>query len=153
MAIEDSYNFRRVNALVTTSGVVGPDRLKDLGPERYDVVVNLLPDESEYAVENERQVVEGQGIKYVHIPVDFKNPTLAGYDRFVSALDWAKERKVHIHCAANYRVSAFYALYAESRQIWSRAEAQEFIRDLWQPEERPGWPQFIARVRARDIEA
>lgn len=147
MSIDNSYNFKRVNALITTSGIVGPNRLKDLGPERYDIVINLLPEESEYAVENEQQIVEEQGIKYIYIPVDFKNPALAKYDQFVSTLDEAKERKVHIHCAANYRVSVFYALYAESRQMWNRTEAQEFIHDLWQPEEYRGWPQFIAKVR------
>lgn len=153
MAIENSYNFKRVDALVTTSGAVGPNRLKDLGPEGYDVVINLLPNESEYAVDNEQEIVEEQGIKYVHIPVDFKNPTLADYDQFVSALEEAKERKVHIHCAANYRVSAFYALYAEARRVWSRTEAQEFINALWQPEAHPAWPEFIAKVRERNVAA
>lgn len=153
MAIENSWNFKRVDALVTTSGVVGSNRLKELGPEGYDVVINLLPNDSEYAVENEQQIVEEQGVNYAYIPVDFKNPTLSDYDQFVAALEGAKERKTHIHCAANYRVSAFYALYAESRKLWSQSEAQKFVHSLWRPEERQGWPEFIAKVRERDIGA
>lgn len=153
MAIENSYNFKRVDALVTTSGVVGRNRLKDLGLEGYDVVINLLPNDSEYAIENEQQIVEEQGVKYVYIPVNFKNPTLSDYDQFVAALEGAKERKTHIHCAANYRVSAFYSLYAESRKMWSQSEAQEFIHSLWRPLERQGWPEFMAKVRERDIGA
>ena len=147
MTIANSHNFRRVNDWVTTSGVVGAGRLEGLRAEGYDTVINLLPDESEYAVENERAIVEEQGVTYVYIPVDFNHPTLADYDQFVSATEEAKERKIHIHCAANYRVSAFYALYAESRGLWSRAEAEAFVHSLWRPQERPGWPEFIAQVR------
>ena len=150
MTIENSHNFRRVSDLVTTSGVVGPDRLKSLGLEGYAVVINLLPDESKYAAESEREITEKQGVKYVYIPVDFESPTLADYDQFVLAIEEAKGGKVHIHCAANYRASAFYALYAESRELWSRNEAEAFIQDLWQPQERPPWPEFIAEVRERD---
>ena len=149
MSIENSYNYKFVNAFVTTSGVVGANRLKDLAPEGYEVVVNLLPNESEYAVENEEQIVEAQGVKYVYIPVDFKNPTLSDYEQFVSALDQAKERKTHIHCAANYRVSVFYGLYAESRGLWSQSESEEFIQSLWSPQEAQGWPKLIAQVRER----
>lgn len=151
MAIANSYNFRRVSDLVTTSGVVGANRLKGLAPEGYEMVINLLPDNSEYAVENEADIVEAQGVEYTYIPVDFKSPTLNDYDRFAAALDKAKGRKVHIHCAANYRVSAFYALYAEATGLWNSAEAREFIQDLWQPRKYGGWPEFIAEVKKREI--
>lgn len=151
MAIANSYNFRRASDLVTTSGVVGTNRLKGLAPEGYEMVINLLPDSSEYAVENEADIVESQGVEYVYIPVDFKSPTLNDYDRFAAVLDQAKGRKVHIHCAANYRVSAFYALYAESTGLWSSAKAREFIHGLWQPQEHEGWPGFIAEVREQQI--
>jgi len=58
MTIANSYNFKRANKFVTTSGVVGASRLKGLRSEGYDAVVNLLPDESKYAVEDERKIVE-----------------------------------------------------------------------------------------------
>ena len=153
MAIANSHNFRRVSDLVTTSGVVGPNRLKGLAREGYDVVINLLPNESKYAAKSEREITEKQGLKYVYIPVDFESPTLADYNQFVLAIEEAEGGKVHIHCAANYRVSAFYALYAESRKLWSRAEAEAFIQDLWQPQERPPWPEFVAEVRRQDSSA
>jgi len=149
MAIADSYNFRRINDRLTTSGVVGEQRLKSLGAEGYDVVINLLPDECDYVVADERQLVEEQAIKYVYIPVDFIHPTLSALDQFMSVMDTEQESKVHIHCAANYRVSAFYALYAETRKLWSQAKAQDFIESLWQPEENEGWRKLIARVRER----
>lgn len=146
MAIENSYNFRRVSESLTTSGVVGPNRLKGLSAEGYQVVVNLLPGTSEYAVPGEQDIVESQGVEYVHIPVDIERPTRSDFEQFVAALERAEGKKVHIHCAANYRVSAFYALYARQRGLWDAAEAEAFILDLWEPREYPGWPEFIAEA-------
>ena len=151
MAIEDSYNFRRVNTQITTSGVVGTRRLKELAQEGYEIVINLLPNDSDDATENERQLVENQGIKYIYIPVDFKHPNLSNYDQFINALDEVKQSKVHIHCAANYRVSAFYSLYAQSRGLWDASQAQSFVQGIWAPQDYPGWPGFIAEVRKRDF--
>lgn len=148
MAIENSYNFRRVSDKVTTSGVVGPNRLKGLAAEGYELVVNLLPDTSEYAVPGERETVESQGVTYVHIPVDFGRPERSDFERFAAILDEARGKKIHIHCAANYRVSVFWALYAQQRGLCSEAEAQDFIHSLWRPQEYPGWPEFMVEATA-----
>ena len=50
MSIEDSYNFRRIQEGLTTSGLVSVAQLSDLHRESYDAVINLMPDsESEVA--------------------------------------------------------------------------------------------------------
>lgn len=147
MPIENSYNFRRVNERLTTSGVVGAGRLQGLAAEGYELVINLLPDSSEYAVPGEASIVTGQGVEYCYIPVDFQAPAAADYAAFCEAMDAAGEGKVHIHCAANYRVSAFYSLYAQRRGLWSEDEAQVFMEDLWAPAEYPVWQHFIQTIR------
>ena len=146
MDIEASYNFRRITERLTTSGIVRPDGLRALRAQGYEVVVNLLPDTSEHAIPDERDAVESQGIEYIYIPVDFKQPTSSDFLKFSEALDRVNGKKVHVHCAANYRVSAFYSLYAVSRDLWGTEQAMEFIRSIWQPSEHPGWPEFIAGV-------
>lgn len=148
MDIESSYNFRRITEKLTTSGIVRPDALRALGSKGYEVLVNLLPDSSEYAIANEREIVESQGIEYIHIPVDFKQPAASDFGKFSEALDRIHERKVHVHCAANYRVSAFYSLYAVSRGLWTADQGMEFIHSIWQPSEHPGWSEFVAGVLA-----
>ncbi|MBE7564258.1 protein tyrosine phosphatase family protein [Acidithiobacillus sp. HP-6] len=142
MDIEASYNFRRITERLTTSGIVHPDGLKALRGQGYEVVVNLLPDTSEYAIPYERDTVESQGIEYIYIPVDFKRPTSSNFLQFSEALDRVHEKKVHVHCAANYRVSAFCSLYLVSRDRWGAEQAMEFIRSIWQPTEHPGWSEF-----------
>lgn len=148
MDIEASHNFRRISARLTTSGIVHPDGLKALREQGYEVVVNLLPDSSEYAIPDERETVESQGIEYIHIPVDFKRPTSSDFLKFSEALGRVNEKKVHVHCAANYRVSAFYSLYMVDSGLWSLDKAMEFIRSIWQPTEHPGWSDFIGDILA-----
>jgi protein tyrosine phosphatase (PTP) superfamily phosphohydrolase (DUF442 family) len=147
MGIEDSYNFRRVDDRVTTSGYVGEDALADLRAEGYDAVVNLLPDSQNEL--DEARIVQDQGLGYVYIPVDFERPARADFDAFVEAMDACDGQKVHVHCAANYRVTAFYSLYARRRGRCTDDEANALVQRVWDPAEVPAWAAFIADERQR----
>jgi protein tyrosine phosphatase (PTP) superfamily phosphohydrolase (DUF442 family) len=149
MGIEDSYNFRRIRSGLTTSGLASVDQLRGLRGEGYDAVINLLPDSYEHAVRDEARIVAEQGLDYVYIPVDFDHPTHADYEAFAQALDARTDRKVHVHCAANFRVSAFYSLYALRNRLCTEDEASEFVHSIWDPGEYPAWAAFIADERAR----
>jgi len=146
MDIESSYNFRRVDERLTTSGIVTADALGALAAQGYEVVVNLLPDSHRHAVAGEREIVESQGLEYIHIPVDFSRPTREDFEQFSDALDRVLDRKVHVHCAANWRVTAFYSLYAVRRGRWTIHRASEFVHDVWAPATHPGWPELIAAI-------
>jgi uncharacterized protein (TIGR01244 family) len=148
-SVEDGYNFRRIHDRLTTSGLLSAEQLGALRREGYDAVVNLLPDGHERAVTDESSIVRDQGLDYVHIPVDFAAPTHADLLRFAEAMDEQDGRKVHAHCAANYRVSAFYGLYALQKGTCTVEQADELVRDLWDPAEHPAWAAFIADERAR----
>ena len=150
MAIEGSYNFRRVNDQVTTSGAVEASHLEHLASEGYEAVINLLPDDSEDSLANESSIVEAQGVQYFHIPVDFSAPNESDYSEFSRTLDGLFEKKIHIHCAANFRVSAFYSLYALRTKAWTQKQANEFISSIWNPSDYPGWPELIERVSQSD---
>jgi hypothetical protein len=54
-----------------------------------------------------------------------------------------------VHCAANYRVSAFYSLYALRKGLCTEADADQLVRDVWDPSTYPAWHAFIAEERAR----
>jgi protein tyrosine phosphatase (PTP) superfamily phosphohydrolase (DUF442 family) len=149
VGIEDAYNFRRIDDRVTTSGFVSEAQLGGLRDEGYDVVINLLPDDNDRAVVEERAILEAQGIEHVHIPVDFAAPTTADFERFVAAMDAHAGDTVHVHCAANYRVTAFYALYALRSGAWSQADADALVRSVWDPAEHPDWAELMAQERAR----
>ena len=149
MGIESSLNFRRVSDRVTTSGTVPAEDLAALRANGYDVVVNLLPDRSEYAVEGEATIVGDQGVDYVYIPIDFAAPNHEQFEEFSAAMDANADKTIHVHCAANYRVSAFYSLYAMRQEWWSAEQADEHLRSIWTQGEYPVWDEFIAAERAR----
>lgn len=149
MGIDQAYNYRVVNETVATAGRVEPEQLAGLGAAGFRVVINLLPDSSQYAVANEQAIVEGQGIEYLYLPVDFAAPTLADYQQFRRLMEAAGDRKVLIHCAANYRVSAFFSRYAIETRLWSPQEADQFMLSVWQPQEHPPWPRWLEEVACR----
>lgn len=149
MGIEESTNFRRIDAELTTSGVVGAERLGGLAAEGYELVIDLLPHDSPYAVAGEPDIVRGQGVEYVSIPVDFEAPTREDLEAFFTAMDTSAGRRRHVHCAANARVSAFFSLYQLRNGQWSVEQGDELIRGIWDPKEYPVWEAFLAEQRAR----
>ncbi|MFN8027855.1 MAG: protein tyrosine phosphatase family protein [Acidimicrobiia bacterium] len=147
-AVERAFNYRKVDDHITTSGLVPPDALAELAGDGIDAVIDLLPASVDHAVAGEDDIVRGQGIEYVAIPVDFDAPTHSDFTEFVAAMDAHNGQRVHVHCAANYRVSAFYALYAELRGRWTREQGEAFVADLWDPAEYPAWSRLMDEVRA-----
>lgn len=146
MPIEDSYNFRALSDELTSSGVIGAERLQTMGAEGYELVIDLLPNDNQHAVANERELLEAQGIEYVYIPVDFANPTVDDFDAFTAAINASGSKKTHMHCAANYRVSGFYAAYAINAGWWTWEDAAEFISDIWIPSEHENWTELLDAV-------
>ena len=61
-------------------------------------------------------------------------------------------KKIIVHCAANYRVSAFYAIFAHRNLGWSEKEAREHIASLWSPAEHEPWDRFITQMLQDDVE-
>jgi len=149
MSLETSLNFRQVAPSITTSGTVVAEDLATLRDGGVEVVVDLVPATSEYAVAGEGDIVTGQGLTYIHIPVDFAAPSHEDIAAFIAAMDANAGRRIHVHCAANYRVSAFYGVYAMAKGWWTEAEADEHLRGVWDPATYPGWEPFIAAERAR----
>lgn len=55
--------------------------------------------------------VRSLGLSYINIPVQFAAPSEADLIAFFAAMEANRGHKLWIHCAANYRVSAFLRLY------------------------------------------
>ena len=87
------------------------------------------------------------GMTYVHIPVDFQNPTERDFDAFCTALNKASDSPVHVHCIANYRVSAFFYRYRRTILGMDAARARADLDRVWQPD--PVWTEFINRTPAK----
>ena len=145
MSVESAYNFVKVDDRISTSGLLTEDQLAALSPAGYEAVINLLPSNSQYAIKQEQEIVEKQGVLYRYFPVDFSNPTASDYAAFESAFEEFNDKKVIVHCAANFRASAFFSIYAYQHLGWSREQVDKFIATIWDPAEYPAWQAFIEK--------
>ncbi len=142
------YNFIQVEPDLGTSGAVEAESFAGLRADGYQIVINLLPNDSKYATAGEAEIVADLGMDYVHIPVDFAAPIASNYDDFAAAMKAAKGKKIYVHCAANWRVSCFVAVYGERELGWTRNTAEALIEKAWgEPDD--VWKQFITDTRAR----
>lgn len=151
MGLSDIFNFIQIDNLIATAGQPTADQFRLARGEGYEIVVNLAPDGLETSLPGQRQLLEGLGIEYHHIPVAWTEPRLDQLAAFERAMDAAGGRRRLIHCQANYRVTSFFALHAEARLGWSRQQADALIDRVWKS--RPGyemdaaWAGFIAAAR------
>ncbi len=86
-------------------------------------------------------------MEYHHIPVDWERPTAADFHSFEAAMEANGSKRLLIHCAANYRVTTFFALYALKHLGWSEGQADEFRDTIWRGSNYPIWEDFYADMK------
>lgn len=140
-ALDSFPDARRAGERLWTSGQPDAGQLAAAAGQGIRCVVNLALPSSPKALPDERAVVEAAGMEYVHIPVLFDQPTEADYLRLESELDQRSGQPVLVHCARNFRVSAFVAVYRVRRQGWTRENALRDLETFWKPE--PAWAALL----------
>jgi len=141
--VKDIYNYQFLNEKLSSSGMPTAEQMKEVAEASVQVVINLALVTSQGALPNEDSVVKSLGMKYVHIPVEWNNPTKQNLDDFFSTMDEHKEDKVLVHCQANYRASSFVMLYRVLKLGWKKEDAIPVMEKMWNPEDFPIWQQFI----------
>lgn len=126
------YNWRRLDSRLTTSGQPTEEELGAIAALGVRHIVNLGLHSHEKALPDEAGTVAALGMAYIHLPVDFQNPTEADYLRFRAVMAELADVPVHVHCIANYRVSAFLYRYRREQGL-SEAEARADMEAVWQP--------------------
>jgi protein tyrosine phosphatase (PTP) superfamily phosphohydrolase (DUF442 family) len=153
MSVTEIYNFIQLDPATATSGQPSADQFRAARAAGYDVVINLAPDGLPTSLPDEAGLLAELGIAYHHIPVPWAAPDLTQLDRFCAVMETVAGSQKLIHCQANFRVTAFYALYAMAKLGWSRAQAEELIDRIWSS--RPGfqmdeiWQAFVGAGMAR----
>src|SRR5689334_17810153 len=147
MSTEDIYNYRRINDQIITGGQPTEEHLKAAAAEGFRTVINLAPINPRYSLADEPGLVQSLGMQYHHIPIDWDNPTARDFDAFEAVMQALLAGKTLIHCAANFRVTAFYSLYAQKHLGWSKAQADAFRAPIWQGSDYPIWETFIGDMQ------
>lgn len=147
MPIDEIRNFLPVNDRVGTGGQPSEAQVREVVDTGYEVVINLGLLGQTYSLPDEAGLVRSLGLDYRHIPVDFKAPNIEDFEQFSQAMDEAEDKRVFVHCAANYRVSCFVGLYGQRRWGWTVDQADAHIANISDPDE--VWSAFLADVRRR----
>lgn len=145
MPIEDIKNFVSVSPQLSTAGQPSEQQVEELARAGFDVVVNLGLLDPRYCLSDEAGLVRALGMAYHHVPVDFKAPQFEDLRKFFDVMDSSRDKKVFVHCAANFRVSSFVALYGQARLGWSVDQANAHIKRLWDLNDT--WKEFVEASR------
>jgi protein tyrosine phosphatase (PTP) superfamily phosphohydrolase (DUF442 family) len=153
MSTDDIPNFQRVDADTITGGQPSEDDLRAVAAEGYEVVINLATLDPRYSLPDEGGLAQSLGLAYHHLPVEWRHPHPQDYAAFAALMAQLPGRRVLVHCAANYRATAFYSLYALQALGWTAEQAAAFRANIWLPGQYPVWDDFIAAETERILAA
>jgi protein tyrosine phosphatase (PTP) superfamily phosphohydrolase (DUF442 family) len=146
------FNYIRINEFFSTSGQPSKEQFEKIKEDGFEVVIDLAPvDYERYSIKDEKSILRNLNLEYIHIPVDFKKPTIEDFEAFEFALMNCNGKKIWIHCAANYRVTVFFSIWAEKNLGWTKQQSKELIDSIWKsdPDWKMGevWEKFIDEVK------
>ncbi|HLG13109.1 MAG TPA: protein tyrosine phosphatase family protein [Blastocatellia bacterium] len=118
------YNFFRVNEQFCTGGQPRLEHLARLKADGVKVILNLRTP-GEYRADEEEAKAKELGLKYLNIPVVYRDPKEEQADEFLKVLDDPANRPVFIHCTAAIRVGAFWMIRRVLRDGWTVEAAEE----------------------------
>jgi protein tyrosine phosphatase (PTP) superfamily phosphohydrolase (DUF442 family) len=152
MGVSDIFNFIRIDDRTSLAGQPSEEQLRTLPGAGYVTVINLAPTTvSKGTPVDECTILHELGLDYHHIPVSWDAPEAERFGHFVQVMDGIGDRRTLIHCVANYRVTAFYSLYAMQRLGWSKAQADALIARIWtshlEVSMSDNWKRLIAEVQ------
>ena len=146
--LDNIKNYRQIGNKLHTSAQPDAEQLLQLKQAGIDVVVNLAHDQSPGAVADEAERIESQGIPYINIPVDFQQPKQSDFQLFVQTMDKHADETTLVHCAYNWRVSAFVYLYRVLHRGVESEQAKQDMLAIWQPDDT--WQAFIEACLVSD---
>ena len=140
----DAPNTHQVFDWLWTSGQLSARDIEQLPAWGIEAVINLAPPTSSNALPGEAELITGQGIVYVQIPVPWERPELSQLEQFFGVMRLYEGRQVWVHCARNMRVSAFVYLYRRLCRKEREGDALPLMQKVWVPNE--VWQAFISHA-------
>jgi protein tyrosine phosphatase (PTP) superfamily phosphohydrolase (DUF442 family) len=126
-------NVVAISETLVTSGQPTPESLANLSKHGFQAVIYLAPPSVPDAVANEPEILRGQGLTFVNIPIQWSKPTEADFQSFVAAMKKIQGQKTLVHCQANMRASAMTFLYRVITLRENPAVAYEAVHKVWIP--------------------
>ncbi|GAA5265950.1 hypothetical protein ACOSOMT5_P2377 [Acidiphilium sp. MT5] len=133
--------WHRLDHRLTSSGQPTEAELELIAELGVRHIINLGLPSHPRALPDEAASVAALGLAYTAIPVEFSQPTEADFTKFCALMTACAGATIHIHCIANYRVSAFIYRYRREILRWPETKARPDLLRLWQPND--VWATFI----------
>ncbi|MGE5465241.1 MAG: protein tyrosine phosphatase family protein [Syntrophothermus sp.] len=140
---EDIYNFMPLSETLFSGGMPSAEQLQDGTEHGVNVVINLAPHDAPGALPEEEKLVRSLGMEYINIPVTWNTPTEEDLKKFMTVMQEHRHQTVLVHCQANFRASAFIAMYRILRLGWDPEDALQVMHKIWDEQEYPVWRTFI----------
>jgi len=147
--MNDIYNYLSYHEKLSSSGMPNAEQMDSVAEAGVQLVINLAPHDVPNAVPNEKELVESLGMEYINIPVNWNTPTKDGLNIFMDAMDANTDKKIHVHCEANFRASGFILMYRVLRLGWKADDAFAVMHTVWDEDAYPVWKMFIEDMLKR----
>ncbi len=130
----DAPNPVQISPSLITSGQPSPQAISGLGALGVQAVVYLAPSTVPDAVKNEPELLQRQGIEFIHIPIPFDAPKEEHFVAVSEALVRLKDKRVLVHCQVNLRASTMVFLHRVITLKEEPPRAYEAVSRVWSPE-------------------
>ncbi|WP_228768325.1 protein tyrosine phosphatase family protein [Shewanella sp. TC10] len=152
--LDDIKAIKINNNQVITAGLPTKSEFTMLADAGVEVVINLIPTNNPNYLQQEADLVEKSGMKYENIEVDWQQPTIEDVEQFFTVMERHNDKSILVHCAANYRASAFYYLYLATQGIDVSGEVLEDTLSPWGNLQQsfakyPQWQALIEQVKIK----
>ena len=138
-------NYHRIDDRLVTGGHLLDDGTAALKEQGVKVVIDLRDD----SPAGEKERFAEQGIEWINVPVEWRDPKKADFDRFAEVMREHQDEHVLVQCQANYRASGMTYLYRVVVEKVPEDEAAADMRAVWNPDEYDTWREYIAEILAQ----
>ena len=90
-------NYYQISEMLHTSAQPEIDQFSIIKNNNIETIINLGKTDSPDAIENEGEIVGENSMDYIHIPVDFENPTTNELDFFFNIMEQLSNKNVLVH--------------------------------------------------------
>ncbi len=137
----DAPNVVAISPRLVTAGQPSAAALSSLRSAGFQAVIYLAPSSVQNAVANEADLLEQQGIEFIHIPIPFGSPNAAHFQAVTDALQRLKDKRVLAHCEVNMRASSMVFLHRVLALKEDPGRAFAAVTAVWSP--RGPWRALI----------
>lgn len=142
--LAEVFNMRQYSENFASAGQPTVEQFAMIRDAGYEQIIYIAFTDNDNAVPNADKLVKDLGMDYIHIPVDWNNPTARDFYAFADTMQRNRDRKTLLHCQVNARATAFSFLYRVVHEGVPLAEAKADMNSIWQPNET--WRDLIFEV-------